>query len=306
MYVHNAIRFIQASKKCWIRLVESINFDASTVCNKPSFRAIEFSKGAAGRRFFIFTAGLTLCLFFLTPLVHAGALCQDMNMDARVRIEYVIDGDTVVLTSGEKLRLIGIDTPEMGYRGKAPQPGAVEARKFIKDLVQRKRLYPLKYGIERHDRHGRRLGHLFLEDGINIQAMLLAQRYATPLNIPPNLYFSDCYDQQAALAMNAKIGIWKLEQYQSTAANRLTAKDSGYRIIHGRVTRVGNSASSLWLNLDRQLAIRIRHDDLKHFPGIEPGALKGRRIEVRGMLYTRHKQLRLRLRQHLDLKILKN
>ncbi len=227
-------------------------------------------------------------------------------MDARVRIEYVIDGDTVALTSGEKLRLIGVDTPEIGYKGKASQSGAIEAREFIKGLMHRKRLYALKYGIERHDRHGRNLGHLFLEDGSNIQAMLLSQGYATPLNIPPNLYFSDCYDQQAALAMNAKLGIWKLEQYQSTAANMLTAKDSGYRIIHGRVTRVGNSASSLWLYLGQQLAIRIIHVDLKYFPGIGPEALKGRHIEARGMLYSRNKQLRLRLRHHLDLKILKN
>ncbi len=120
MYVHNAIRFIQASKKCWIRLVASINFDVSTVCNKPSFRAIVFSKSAVSRRFFIVTAGFfTLSLFILTRHAHASSPCQDRNMDARVRIEYVIDGDTVALTSGEKLRLIGVDTPEIGYKGKA-------------------------------------------------------------------------------------------------------------------------------------------------------------------------------------------
>jgi len=79
-----------------------------------------------------------------------------------------------------------------------------------------------------------------------------------------------------------------------------------YRIIHGRVTRVGNSASSLWLYLGQQLAIRIRHVDLKYFPGIGSEALKGRRIEARGMLYSRNRQLSLHLRHHLDLKILKN
>ncbi len=303
-YAHNAIHSIQANKKCWTRPVESTSFAENTACNKPFFRTSVVPENAVRWRFFVFIAGLVPA--FLVSLCQAqeSAPCQGRSKDTLVRITHVIDGDTVVLAKGEKLRLIGIDTPEIGYKGKASQPGAVEARKFVADLIDPERLYPLIYGIEQQDRYARSLGHLFLEDGQNVQAMLLARGLATPLNIPPNLYYSDCYQYHTNLAIKAKLGIWSLRQYQPMASTMLTGRERGYHIINGPITRIGTSSSSLWINLGRHLAIRITRNDLQSFPGIEPTTLNGAHIEARGMLYSRNKQLRLRLRHHTDLRIL--
>ncbi|CAG0909302.1 unnamed protein product, partial [Cyprideis torosa] len=53
-----------------------------------------------------------------------------------IEVEAVIDGDTLKLTSGEFVRLIGIDAPEIGHNGKASQPHAQEAKKYLLSLVK--------------------------------------------------------------------------------------------------------------------------------------------------------------------------
>lgn len=304
MFAHNVIRFIQANKKCWIQPVVSTNSAANTVCSKQSQLIIDFPESALDRRFFVFVNSLLLALSCQYVDAAVDSSCLDNQPDTQVRIGHVIDGDTVILANGERLRLIGIDTPEIGYDGELSQPGAIKARDFLKDQLSSRELYPLRRGVEQQDRYGRSLGHLFLTDGTNLQALILARGYATPLNVPPNLEFSDCYQQQANKAMESGLGLWKLEQYQASSAHRLVGAERGYRIIYGRVSNVGNSSSSVWLNMGRFLAISIQHSDLPYFPDLYFDQLVDRNIQVRGILYRHHKQLRLRLRHHSDLQIL--
>ncbi|MBI2969765.1 MAG: thermonuclease family protein, partial [Gammaproteobacteria bacterium] len=101
----------------------------------------------------------------------------------------MIDGDTVALAGGERVRLIGIDAPEVGRDGAASQAGAEDATAALVNLVQEEGggFVGLVHGRERRDTHGRLLAHLFLRDGTNVQARLLAEGFAVPLIIPPNL-----------------------------------------------------------------------------------------------------------------------
>ena len=60
--------------------------------------------------------------------------------ETRERVEYVIDGDTVKLAGGERVRLLGIDAPEMragkpGHEGPFPEPGAEKATVALKKTV---------------------------------------------------------------------------------------------------------------------------------------------------------------------------
>jgi endonuclease YncB( thermonuclease family) len=86
-------------------------------------------------------------------------------------------------------------------------------------LIQPGQQYLLDRGIEHQDRHGRSLGHLSLNNGANIQVLLLAQGLATVLNIPPNIRYSKCYTQQSGLAITEGRGLWKLDQFQARAAS---------------------------------------------------------------------------------------
>lgn len=81
------------------------------------------------------------------------------------RVRHVIDGDTLVLDSGDKVRLIGIDAPEIENRkyGRRGEYFGEEARIYLRDLVEGRDVR-LEAGQEPRDRYGRRLAFLYLDD----------------------------------------------------------------------------------------------------------------------------------------------
>lgn len=250
-----------------------------------------------------------LSLLFLLALPGAaprarGIACTAPAYDARVRIDYVIDGDTVILRGGEHLRLIGLDAPEINHEGGPSEPGALAARRYLVGLLAGPGPYPLIDGRERRDHYGRRLGHLFLPDGDNVQALLLRHGYATPLTIPPNVRFLGCYRAAAGSARAARLGIWRLPRYRPVDASTLGDDARGYHIVRGRVTRLGESRSSLWINLGRGFAVRILRGDLQWFDGVPLRHLAGREVEAQGLVYRRHGELRMRVRTGADLRVL--
>ena len=225
------------------------------------------------------------------------------TMNRTTSLRHIIDGDTLVLQDGKKLRLIGIDTPELARKGRPAEHGALRALSYLSELLGAKDRLRLKYGPERHDRHGRLLAHLFLADGSNVQASLLGKGLAVPLNIPPNILFSDCYERHAREARATQQGLWKLPEHQMIRAKALHPDSRGFRIVRGEVSRVGFSTSAVWLNLGEQLAIRIRKDELSYLPELNLDRLVGKEVEVRGILYQRNKQLRVSVRHGNDLKV---
>ena len=229
--------------------------------------------------------------------------CGAPPFDAEVRVEHVIDGDTVVLSGGERLRLIGIDTPELGRDGAAPQPGAEAARAALVNFVAAADTLHISADAEPRDAHGRMLAHLFLGDGSNVQARLLREGFAVPLTIPPNLAFVDCYTEESDAALASGRGLWQLPAYQPVAAGNLDPGTRGYRVVRGRVSRIGRSRSSLWVNLGPAFALRILAGDRAQFRDMQLEALEGQAIEARGLIYSRNRQLRMRIRHPADLRV---
>lgn len=256
--------------------------------------------------FFYCLAGLCLFPGAAAAGVSADNHCLPDEPDSRVTVAHVIDGDTVVLGDDEHLRLIGIDTPEIDHDGNDTQAGALAARDFLRQLLARDEAHPLVFDRERRDRHGRLLGHLFLPGGGNIQARLLRRGYAVPLTIPPNLRFLDCYRAAAEAARERHRGLWRRPQYRPVAASRLESTARGYRIVSGRVTRIGSSRTSRWINLGEGFALRILRKDLEWFAEPKFQGLVGKNIEARGRVYRRNDQLRMRLRHPVDLRVLPN
>ena len=231
--------------------------------------------------------------------------CSRAHYDTQASVRYVIDGDTVILTDSRKIRLIGIDTPELGHDGNPDQPYARQARDYLIKLLhtQHERLY-LVYDQERHDKYGRTLAHLFLPDGTNVEALILARGLATPLVIPPNLGYLDCYQEQAQTAIDHHTGIWQLTQYQPRPVTALTGTERGYRVIRGKITHIGHSRTSVWLDMGRTLGLRIVKTDLQYFAKLDIDSLAGRTVQARGMLYRRNGQFRIRLRHPVNLRVL--
>src|SRR3989339_1288678 len=98
-------------------------------------------------------------------------------------VRTVFDGDTIQLQSGEKVRYLGIDTPEMG---ETVEFMAQEALQMNRRMVAGKRVR-LEFDGEREDRYGRKLAYVFLENGEMINALLLRNGLAHVLVTGPGL-----------------------------------------------------------------------------------------------------------------------
>lgn len=122
-------------------------------------------------------------------------------------VKWVYDGDTILLTTGQKVRYVGIDAPEMGHGGKEDDYMAGASKAYNRRLVGKRRV-KLEFDQVRRDSHGRLLAYVFLENGDMVNALLVRRGLAHIMVQKPNLrYFSLLLENQRQ-AMKRKIGIW--------------------------------------------------------------------------------------------------
>jgi micrococcal nuclease len=121
------------------------------------------------------------------------------------RVDHVTDGDTLWLTGIGKVRLIGIDTPEV--YGQAECYGR-QASAFAERLLPPGTRVTYRLGSEERDRYGRALAYVWLDDGRFLNRMLVSRGYATPLTIPPNVDYADRFVRAARAARRAGRGLW--------------------------------------------------------------------------------------------------
>jgi len=122
-----------------------------------------------------------------------------------VRVQRVVDGDTVVLSDVGKARLIGVDTPEV-YGG--VECFGREASRYAKRMLASGRSVRYRPGVEARDRYGRALVYLYLGDGRELNELLVEEGYAQPLTVPPNDDRAGAYRAAARRARIAHRGLW--------------------------------------------------------------------------------------------------
>ncbi|MGH8583242.1 MAG: thermonuclease family protein [Gammaproteobacteria bacterium] len=210
----------------------------------------------------------------------------------------VVDGDTVDLSDRRRLRLVGIDTPELGH-GRSAEPLATEARRALSGLAGK--TVGLVYSPERRDRYGRWLAHLFLNDGTNVQRWMLSEGLASALFLSPSPQFQDCYAEAERQARKARRGIWGLARYQPLDVTRIGRWDEGLRVITGTVMHSARSKSGLRLRLGPRMVLYITTGDLRRFPPFDSRGMLGRRVYAQGWMSRRggHWTMRIRHPAHL-------
>lgn len=115
------------------------------------------------------------------------------------------DGDTLWLSGVGKVRLIGIDTPEVfGESECYGRPASVFVRR-VAPLGARVRY---RLGAERRDRYGRALAYVWLRDGRFLNRLILLRGYGEPLTIPPNVEYAAQLARAAEIAQKAGRGLW--------------------------------------------------------------------------------------------------
>jgi micrococcal nuclease len=127
----------------------------------------------------------------------------------RFPVRWVNDGDTIVLAGGERVRYLGIDTPEVAHEERPAEPYAREALNFNRSLVQGHSVR-LEFEGPRRDHYGRLLAYVFLEDGTLVNAELVRQGYAHLFRRQPqSRYWKQLLELQRQ-ALEQKRGIWSL------------------------------------------------------------------------------------------------
>jgi len=137
-----------------------------------------------------------------------------------ILVTRVVDGDTIELENKERVRLIGIDTPEARYSRKLERDAkrtkanceaimamGKKATAFTKSLVEGKRV-KLEFDAEKKDRYDRLLAYVYLPDGRLLNAELLREGYAQIYTFVPNVKHVELFRALQEEARENERGFW--------------------------------------------------------------------------------------------------
>ena len=145
-----------------------------------------------------------------SPLPNGQA---DLVKIADGKIVKVVDGDTVDIDIDghtERVRLIGVNTPETKHPTKPIECFGPEASAYLTQLLPKGTTVRIERDVEARDRYGRMLLYLYLgSNDLFINLDLVARGYGTPMSIEPNTFHRNDFVRAAAQAEAANVGLWK-------------------------------------------------------------------------------------------------
>ena len=228
--------------------------------------------------------------FFVCLLFAEFALADDtctLNKKAghyeSVQLDYVVDGDTIWLKDGRKVRILGINTPEIEWEDKPGDPFGDDAKRAAKSFLLKEKQLILQTDAGKKDHYGRTLGHLFRPDGNSLSAYLLKQGLAFQIfNESTNIY-QDCFVRVEQKARKESKGVWSLNPVRDVKSGEL---HSGFIIVRGKIANIEHAKKSpfIWLETDGNAVLRI------HKAAVNDNWLKqvrGKNIEARGWMVDR-------------------
>jgi micrococcal nuclease len=126
------------------------------------------------------------------------------------RVERVVDGDTFIADvagRSERIRIIGVDTPETVDPNRPVQAYGKQASSFAERMLSGVTVR-LVGDVEPRDRYGRLLAYVWLPDGTFWNALLAAEGYAQLITIPPDVTYASLFRRLVDEARSAHRGLW--------------------------------------------------------------------------------------------------
>ena len=216
-----------------------------------------------------------------------------------LRVTAVLDGDTLELEDGRRVRLAGIEAAKPP-RSAAPADGRVwplaeAATRALSDLALGRRV--VVHGPAPVDRHGRLLAHLVREDGLWLQSAMLVRGLARVHTRPDaRAYAAELLAGEDA-ARNAGRGMWRSRVYAVRDAGdpeELARDRDGFQLAEGVVLAVSKTGGEAWLDFGADwrsdLTVHIGRAAMREVSraGIDPLSFEGRRVRVRGWITLRN------------------
>ncbi|MCJ7806453.1 MAG: thermonuclease family protein [Clostridia bacterium] len=157
---------------------------------------------------------LSGCIFF------PETVAEDLEL-TKITVTGIVDGDTIYVrfSSGkeEKVRLIGVDTPEINHPTKGEEPFGIEADQYTRSVLDNVNAW-LEFDLGERDQYGRMLAYLWLERPEELSeleirdkmfnAWLLIGGYASQVIFAPNVKYVDYFADFEVEARKAKRGLW--------------------------------------------------------------------------------------------------
>lgn len=246
---------------------------------------------------FFLVGVLALCLlvngnaFAEDHSVPAGIACEGVQQGDRHLVTEIVDGDTVILDTGDQVRLVGLQAPKLalGRRNMRDWPLAEESKAQLSDLIFGQYV-TLFYGGRREDRHGRLLAHLMLDDGRWVQGEMLRSGMARVYTFADNRACAHELLQQEQRARDSDRGIWAHGFYarrQATDIEGLAQVEDSFQLVEGQIVNVARVRNRVFLNFGTNwrddFTLVIEGGNVRRFPAdLEMWA--GRQVRVRGWL----------------------
>lgn len=222
--------------------------------------------------------------------------CEGLRDGPSGVVVEVRDGDTLVLDSGVRVRLVGIQAPKLplGRKGYEAWPLAGEAKSALADLSLGKQVL-VRYGGAERDRHGRVLGQVYIGKGeIWAQQAMLQAGLARVYSFADNRSCLLELYRAEAVARVERDGIWDGESFYAVRyADRplkILERAGRYELVEGRVLKAESYGRRVYLNFGpvwkKDFTVVIERAGLRLFDqkGIDPLDLQGALIRVRGWI----------------------
>jgi len=180
-----------------------------------------------------------LCLLPYS-VAHSGTL-SIVSHGRWVNVASISDGDTFKTTKGERVRLLGINTPEVAHQASPAQPMGNTASKALSNLIAGTTVR-LAFDEQSKDDYGRTLAQVYLQDGTWVNGEMIRSGMAHVYTFTPNLRWATQLTQLESSARQAHLGIWRTERFKMLDANKVTADHLGqFRVIKGQINQINRN-----------------------------------------------------------------
>jgi micrococcal nuclease len=211
---------------------------------------------------------------------------------ALATVRSVIDGDTIELDNGRRLRYIGIDTPELsknikGTWRRQPEQYGIEAQQANESLVLGKTV-SIEYDVTKTDNYDRLLAYVYVENRM-INLVLIEQGCAFVYLIPPNMKYKEQFLAAQHAARVSDQGIWRLARLSLTTPDAAGGMIRRLATIRAPIRSLRKSRAVIKLFFDNSATsgftavVFSRSADLFPLP-LTSASLPGTLVTVIGMI----------------------
>ncbi|MCO7224482.1 thermonuclease family protein [Pleionea sp. CnH1-48] len=231
--------------------------------------------------------------------VAAECLTPKPHHLTRAQVTKVIDGDTLLLTDGRRLRMLYVDAPELNTATKKhAEPYARSAKSWLQKRLPKGSTIYLAVGQRKRDRFKRVLAQVYDLERRYLAAELLDAGLAQLIKIPPDNYPPQCLVDAEKQARIHKKAIWNSKLTAPIAASQLKGAERKV-IVEGRVSRRWQKGKRYYLMLDKRLLVSFEHSEL-FAASLYEKAQKDSRIVLRGFAYRHGRQWRMKIKHAAD------